>query len=103
MRFFAGEGGDQTADITGLFYWLVPAELVVCVYVYAALGRSSSESRNGTTSAFGALRPPQPNPPIECLNANWFVNLAGARQKIESGWQQHNTDLPRSSSREKVN
>jgi len=33
----------------------------------------------------------------ECLNANWFVNLADARQKIESWRQQYNTDRPHSS------
>jgi hypothetical protein len=33
----------------------------------------------------------------ECLNANWFVNLADARQKIESWRQQYNADRPHSS------
>lgn len=33
----------------------------------------------------------------ECLSANWFVNLADARQKIESWRQQYNTDRPHSS------
>jgi putative transposase len=33
----------------------------------------------------------------ECLNANWFLNLADARAKIESWRQHYNTDRPHSS------
>lgn len=33
----------------------------------------------------------------ECLNANWFLNLADARAKIESWRQEYNTDRPHSS------
>ena len=33
----------------------------------------------------------------ECLNASWFVNLADAKQKIESWRRQYNVDRPHSS------
>jgi putative transposase len=33
----------------------------------------------------------------ECLNANWFLNLADARRKIEAWRNEYNTDRPHSS------
>lgn len=33
----------------------------------------------------------------ECLNANWFVNLADAKQKIESWREEYNAERPHSS------
>ena len=33
----------------------------------------------------------------ECLNANWFLNLKDAREKIESWRQEYNSERPHSS------
>lgn len=47
--------------------------------------------QNGHVESFnGRLRD-------ECLNANWFVNLADARRKIEHWRQEYNTERPHSS------
>ena len=47
--------------------------------------------QNGHVESFnGRLRD-------ECLNANWFVNLADARRKIESWRVEYNTERPHSS------
>jgi putative transposase len=47
--------------------------------------------QNGHVESFnGRLRD-------ECLNANWFVNLADAKQKIENWRQFYNADRPHSS------
>ncbi len=47
--------------------------------------------QNGHVESFnGRLRD-------ECLNANWFVNLADAKRKIESWRQEYNAERPHSS------
>lgn len=47
--------------------------------------------QNGYVESFnGRLRD-------ECLNANWFVNLADAREKIERWRREYNADRPHSS------
>ena len=46
---------------------------------------------NGYVESFnGRLR-------AECLNANWFLNLKDAREKIESWRQEYNSERPHSS------
>ena len=47
--------------------------------------------QNGRVESFnGRLRD-------ECLNANWFANIANAKEKIESWREEYNGERPHSS------